>query len=399
MSRITLADTLVSLPLPIFLVIEDVGWWQGEDGSSKNQPYRNRFDRRHCLADYQALARLARRLSMRVALGMVMGEWDRTNFLKGVTGATWMGAAWDNTMNRGPWFEEAAGYLRDQRHLLEIALHGICHEFWQDGRMQRSEFHDQEGRMRPEAIVRSHLEAFAELLAQNGLPDSPRLFVPPALNHSFGNGEESMQALLHGFGINYVTTRFSRARQYSVPIHPDITWESEVVLLERGLSPVDWDVTAAEPILYLSNPILALHWGNLLHSDPRRNGEIVDAWADLIIGGTWGTDHILAADLAACWRQAAVYYLANMWQEAGTVIIDLSSVPDLPCLSGSFFLKTEQRRPVTVHCTGAQILSTENESGNVRIVELLPEKGQTRVVLSFGSRETKNSTELSEVGK
>ena len=382
MPRITLADTLVSLPLPVFLVVEDVGWWQGEDGSSKNQPYRNRFGRRHCLADYQALARLARRLSMRIALGMVMGEWDRTNFLSGVTGATWMGKVWDNTMNQGPWLEEAAGYLRDHRHLLEISLHGICHEFWQDGRMQRSEFHDQEGRMRPEAIVRSHLEAYGVLLTQNGLPDYPRLFIPPALNHSFGNGEGSMQTLLHAYGLDYVTTRFSRARQYSAPIHPDITWESGVVLLERGLSPVDWDVTASEPVWQGAGPILALHWGNLLHPDPERNGEIVDGWADMLLARTAGLDCILAADLAACWRQAAVYSLADMWQEAGSVIIDLGALPDLPCLSGPFYLKIEQGRPLTIHCSGARILSLENAAGNVRIVTLLPDHGRKRLVLS-----------------
>jgi hypothetical protein len=69
--QISIADLTVSIPMPIFLVVEDVGWWQGKDGSAGNEPFRNGFPRRHCLADYQALVRLARRLKMRIALGMV----------------------------------------------------------------------------------------------------------------------------------------------------------------------------------------------------------------------------------------------------------------------------------------------------------------------------------------
>jgi hypothetical protein len=122
---IHLADTVFSLPMPIFVVIADVGWWQGVDGSSWNEPFRNRFSRRHCLADYRALSRLAKRLSMRIALGMVMGEWDRTNFLRDVVGATWMGTSWNNTSNKGPWLDETAHYLRDRSSCLELALHGI----------------------------------------------------------------------------------------------------------------------------------------------------------------------------------------------------------------------------------------------------------------------------------
>ncbi|MBE0582155.1 MAG: hypothetical protein IH612_00175, partial [Desulfofustis sp.] len=75
----------ISLPLPLFLVVEDVGWWQGEDGSARGEPFRNRFPRRHCLADYQALVGLSKRLGMRIAIAMVLGEWDTTNLLSEVT--------------------------------------------------------------------------------------------------------------------------------------------------------------------------------------------------------------------------------------------------------------------------------------------------------------------------
>src|SRR5512146_1127289 len=130
--QVTMHNLTVSVPMPIFVIVEDVGWWQGRDGSAENEPFRNGFSRRHCLDDYRALAHLAQRLKMKIALGMVLGEWDRANILRGVAGATWMGDGWDNRLNCGSWLDEAAEFLRDQRDWLEIACHGLCHEFWRN---------------------------------------------------------------------------------------------------------------------------------------------------------------------------------------------------------------------------------------------------------------------------
>jgi len=323
-------DRTVSLPLPLFLVIEDVGWWQGEDGSRRGEPYRNGFCRRHCLADYRALVDLSERLSMRVAVAMVVGEWDRTNLLRDIAGATWLGRAWDNRRNQGPWLAEAASYLcRHERHL-ELAVHGLCHEFWRDGKMQRAEFHDDDGLMRSREIVAGHLRAYAAILRDNGFSGFPRFFVPPALRHSFGNGDGSMQAVLNDFGITHVTTRFARARQYSPPIHDKLTWECGVALLERGLSPVAWPQAAAEPQALPLNPIVALHWGNLLHPDPARNGEIIARWAQRIVAEAADIGRIMAIDVDDCWRQAAVCYLARFRFGQRMVGIDLRDLPSLP---------------------------------------------------------------------
>ncbi|QEM68786.1 hypothetical protein FO488_11875 [Geobacter sp. FeAm09] len=381
--RLALSGAVFSLPQPIFLVIEDVGWWQGYDGAAQNEPFRTGFCRRHCLDDYRALTRLARRLSMRLAIGLVLGEWDRTNFLKDVQGATWMGTAWDNSINQGPWLDETAQYLNDHRQFLEIALHGICHEFWQDGQMHRTEFHDASGQMRPEAVVRRHLEAYATLLSQNGLGGFPRFFIPPALYHSFGNGRESMQAILKSFGIDYVATRFSKARLYAKPQHPRLAWECGIGLVERGLSPVNWDVAAAPPRLCDDNsPILALHWANLLHPDAERNHEVVDAWADMLATKAAGLDFILAEELAACWCQAAAYFLADFRKESNSIVIDLGAIPTLPCFTGAIALKIRDEQSQTWHVHGANVVGQTTGEDSTTTRYLLPEPRSTKIVIS-----------------
>jgi len=368
----------VSLPKPLFVVVEDAGWWEGADGSGRNEPYRNAFCRRHCVEDYQALLQLAQRLRMRIAVGMVLGEWDRTDFLRNVPGATWMGAAWSNRANRGRQLEEAAAFLRDHRDSLEIALHGVGHEFWRDGRMERTEFHDPDCRMRSPELVKSHLRAFGVLMEQNGLGEYPRLFIPPGLYHSFGDGGRSMQAILHDFGVEFVTTRFSRARQYQPPIHESLTWECGVGLLERGVSPVPWDVPAAMPAWNDPGSVMALHWGNLLHPDPRQSGEVVEGWAEMLLRQASGPDRILSGDAAACWRQAAVWELAECRSEGGVLRIDLRAIPDLGCFRGMFRLKISGGG--AWKCVGGA-LGVEEGEGDSLVMSVSPYKGAETVIL------------------
>ena len=47
-----------TVPMPIQIVIDDVGWWSGEDGNEIQQPYRTGIEVNHVPADYQAIVDL-----------------------------------------------------------------------------------------------------------------------------------------------------------------------------------------------------------------------------------------------------------------------------------------------------------------------------------------------------
>lgn len=382
MNHIGFKHIEVFLPMPVFPIIEDVGWWQGEDGSARQQPYRNAFPRRHCLADYQALVRFADRLGVRIGLGMVLCEWDRNNVLRDIPGATWLGRHWDNRINQGPWLDETAEFLRDKRGSLELGLHALCHEFWQEGTMERSEFHDQNGGMRSPEVIQSHLDAFGQILEDNGFAVFPRLFFPPALNHSYGNGEESIQAILSDYGIRHVITRFAKARCFAPPQHDKIGWECGVGLLERGLAPVPWNVPASLPSGDFSGPILPLHWGNLLHPDPGRNNDIIDGWTAMLLAKAAGPEFILAENFEVCWRQAAAFYFGKLSFKEQAVVIDLQAWPeDMPYGNGTFSIKIRADQPVALGVQGARIVSDQADGGQIRTVQLLPGEGAEKIRL------------------
>ncbi len=352
---------VVTVPLPLLVVVEDVGWWQGQDGSSINEPFRSGMDRYHCLEDYQALLLLAKRLQMRIQLSMVLCEWDRSNLLRHVPTATWMAEEWRNPHRREDTLEEAADFLRTNSDHLEIGLHGVGHEFWKNKKMERSEFHDPDNIMRPPDLIRQHLDAFGAIMAENSLGPFPQAFVPPALQHSFGNGAQSFQAILRDYGVTCVTTIFSRARQYAPPVHEKITWESDVLLIERHQAPVSWHIQAATPTLSHAGPVVSLHWKNLLHHNPHRNEEVIAPWGEFLSACCRDFNRMAAPDTTTCWSQFAYHSLAGIRPLGAGVEIDVSRVPNLSGISPRFFLKIRDERNRSWQISNGKIVSSEHQ--------------------------------------
>ena len=210
-NRSTRNKFMAGIPLPIQVVIDDVGWWSGHDGSKQQEPFRSGIDRNHVPADYTAITVLGKKLGIRPQAAMVLGEWDTNNILRKLPTATWMGKNWDNRKWIGPWMEEAAGIIRENERHFELTLHGIGHEYWTDGNFTRAEWADVNGRMRPRDQVEKHLDFFEKIMQQHGLGPFPNSFVPTAFNHGFGitpGHKVSMAEILSKRGIKYINTPF-----------------------------------------------------------------------------------------------------------------------------------------------------------------------------------------------
>ena len=87
----SLSNITVKIPLPIQVVIDDVGWWSGKNGSKNQEPFRTGISRNHVPEDYQAIVSLGKALGMRPQAAMILCEWDRENILRKLPESTWMG--------------------------------------------------------------------------------------------------------------------------------------------------------------------------------------------------------------------------------------------------------------------------------------------------------------------
>ncbi len=184
----------VCLPRPIQVVIDDVGWWSGWDGSAVQEPFRTGMNRDHVLADYKAIIELGRALGIRPQAAMVLCEWDRENILRDLPESTWMGTGWDNGKWVGPWLDEAADLIRSNPRHFEFTVHGIGHEHWSEGKLTRAEWSDKDGTMRPTDHINRHLDYYERLMRQNGLETFHVLLFPPLLTMVLEKPGKTMSA-------------------------------------------------------------------------------------------------------------------------------------------------------------------------------------------------------------
>lgn len=363
------------VPMPLQIVIDDVGWWSGEDGHERGEPFRTGIQRNHCPADYRAIARLGRALGMRPQAATILCEWDRTNLLRRVPTSTWMGAGWDNTRWVGPWLEEAAGIISQQREHLELVLHGLGHEYWEGGSFTRAEWYDGRGVMRPREQVQAHLEAYAEILRQNQLGEFPRSFVPAAFRYCYGDGEHGLAALLRDWGIRFVSTPFAGARFRVSPPTSLMGLDQGVVTVDRGQEPrIPWHRIDAQPAP-VPGPILGLHWPNILHPDPARNEEVVDRWAAALRRLGELPERLLAPDTETFAQQLALHLATSVRVDQGhTVHAEIGPLTQLlPHSDGNLNLvmKLQAAAPVDIAASGCTVAQAAPR----------PHDGQTAVTL------------------
>lgn len=348
------------VPLPLQIVVDDVGWWSGRDGSAQQEPYRTGMGRDHCLEDYRALVRLGRELQVRPQAAMVLCEWDRTNLLRGVPTSTWMGAAWDNRRWVGPWLDEAAALLRDHSDHLELVLHGVGHEYWEGGTFTRAEWHGPDGRMRPRDQVLSHLDAFARLMRQNDLGDFPTSFVPAAFRHAYGDRPDGLAALLAQWGITFASTPFASMHRRSELPTAVLGVDAGVTTVDRGTEPaIPW-LSVAAPPADPPGPILGLHWPNLLHAAPERNALVVDAWVAHLRALGRRFERVLAADVTSFRTQLAYHLCAALRVRGAQVECDLSALQPIAAAAAEpvFMLRVRCAAPLVFSSPDSRIVST-----------------------------------------
>ena len=270
------------IPLPLQIVIDDVGWWSGSNDSAKNGPFRTGINRNHTPADYSAIAELGKQLGIRPQAAMILAEWDRDNILADIPSATWMGKNWKNPFLDIEKFEEAAQIINDSKEYFEFVLHGVGHEFWhQDGSVSRAEWYDETGQMRPLDDVVKHLEAYEIIMQQNSLGNFPTSFVPCAFRYCFADDENGLLPLLKSRGINYISSPFDcmDTKAYK-PQFKHFGIDREVITVDRDYNKMPWYIIDADPdTMDLDNKVICgLHWPNILNENPDKNSETISRW-------------------------------------------------------------------------------------------------------------------------
>jgi len=385
-------NIIVKIPMPIQVVIDDVGWWSGEDGSLRQEPYRTGIMRNHVPADYRAIAELGSILGIRPQAAMILCEWDKHNILRKLPDSTWMGEKWDNSKWVGPWLEEAAEIININRKNFEITLHGLGHEYWINGVFTRAEWATKDGVMRPKEQVEKHLDFYHEILNQNKLGEFPSSFVPTAFCHAFGKSQGndiSIAELLKKRGINYINTPFSSMANSESVSNKYFGFDSGVITVDRGEDLLDWNMIGVTPKGAIKGPVCGLHWPNLLHSDPDRNSESVNEWVKLLKPYSKNVETMLAPDSEKFRVQLAHFGCTEVKINENKIELDFTNTDLLPVsyFKDEFYIKLKSKNKLNFLSNDVEI-KTENSFSENGLIYLLKVKrssaAKKSVIKMFG---------------
>lgn len=381
----------ISIPMPIQIVIDDVGWWSGRDGSANQGPYRTGIKRNHVPADYQAIVELGKKLSVRPQAATILCEWDRQNILRKLPTSTWMRENWDNNKWVGPWLDEATDIIRNNKDHYESTLHGIGHEYWADEKFTRAEWSDSSGYMRPLDQVELHLDYFAKLMDQNQLGPFPTSFVPTAFLHGFGptgDHNTSIAEVIKKRGITYINTPFSNMANAKEVQYGLFGNDAGLITVDRGEDLLDWNIIGEKPKGILLGPTCGLHWPNLLHEDPQRNSEIVDAWVDFLKPYNDKLETLLATD-SVSFKNQLIHHVCTKIQLLGNdIIIDFTEAEKLPegLSKNQIIMKVESEKSLNFSADNIKIsnskMSQDKENRIYTLaLERLPDHDKARIKL------------------
>lgn len=380
----------VFIPMPLQVVIDDVGWWSGEDGSSRQEPYRTGINRNHVPADYQAIAELGRALDIRPQAAFVLCEWDKENILRNLPTSTWMGKDWNNTKWIGPWLEEAADIIRHNQEYLEITIHGVGHEYWEGGHFTRAEWTDSNGQMRQKEQVELHLEYFGKLMDQNDLGPFPTSFVPAAFRHSFGPSsgrDESLAEILKKWGVDYINTPFSSMHNRERVQYEHFGIDSGVITIDRGDDEFPWLTFPADPSTEIAGPTCGMHWPNMLHPSPERNSEVVERWVNYLTPYNERPDMMLARNSLDFRHQLLHHSLTEAGLAGNSIELDFTETDRLNGVSlrKEFTVKIIADKPLRFTAEGIHIKSQNYQDGSdfLYVLNLERKQGVTKACLRF----------------
>lgn len=349
------------IPMPIQVVIDDVGWWSGEDGNKKQEPYRTGILRDHKPEDYEAIALLGRTLGIRPQAAMILCEWDKKNILRKLPSSTWMGSNWDNSKWIGKWQEEAAHIIRSNKANFELTLHGIGHEYWENGKFTRAEWADRTGKMRPKEEVEKHLDFYNRLLNQHKLGPFPVSFVPTAFLHGFGvtpGNDISMAEILKKHGVTYINTPFKGMYNAKAASHGIFGFDSGVMTIDRGRDLMSWFATGKLPAGKITGPTCGMHWANIIHTDPSRNSEIVEAWVKVLAPHKENYETMLAPDSSFFQKQLVHHKCTKISMKENFFEFDFNETDSLP---------VNDKKAFTVKIKGPENMGFTSK--NLKIIE------------------------------
>ena len=200
----------IVIPRALQIVVDDLGWFCGDDDRASGGASRTGMGRRHGYKDYMAMHELGKALDQKIVCGFCLAEWDPDNRLKKFPNVSKYGENWDNASYID--MEEAkkcAKIINDSPYI-DFALHGMGHGYYceENTRDDASDFYiikpGKVVEMTDEIYIRGILENFLGIMEYYGIKKEVTSMIPPTGVYRF----KELSRILADYGIKYVSAGF-----------------------------------------------------------------------------------------------------------------------------------------------------------------------------------------------
>ena len=369
---------LAVIPMPLQIVVDDVGWFNGTDDRKDGGPSRTGMPRRHTAEDVRALNVLGERLGMKLNCALVVGEWDPDNRLREVPHLSKYGEAWDNAsyLDR----DEMARMIEaiNDSPYVEVALHGLLHGYYLDGtdNHDTSDFYYRKNKeliMVDEDEIRLRVEKFKEILDFYGVKKELISYVPPSFAVRWGE----LSRIMADYGFKYSSTIFrTMVCEGEKPVTAGV--ENGIVTVDRINNLIPWnECDSSFEDLPPVNGVFGAHMPNFLHPDSEKSLTTVERAVKYFkkCAERYGT--VMSRGIEFCAVQSMYQVMADVKISGKVAHIDLKKLADTPVQGKPFVVSTARE---IVGISGARVAARECVS-NFFNYEIIPES--TSVTLEF----------------
>lgn len=369
---------LAVIPMPLQIVVDDVGWFNGTDDRKGGGPSRTGMPRRHVAEDVRALNTLGEKLGMKLNCAFVVGEWDPDNRLRKVPHLSKYGDEWDNASHLDK--TEMARMIEaiNESPYVEVALHGLLHGYYMDGvdNHDMSDYYYKKNKeliMVDEDEIRLRVEKFKELLNFYGVKKELVSYVPPSFAVRFGE----LSRIMADCGFKYSSTIFRTMEcEGEKPITAGV--ENGIVTVDRINNLIPWnECDSSFEDLPPVNGVFGAHMPNFLHPDPESSLTTVERAAKYFkkCAERYGT--VMSRGIEFCAVQSLYRVMADVEILGNKARIDLDRLENTPVKGKPFVVSTARE---ISEISGARVVAQESVSGFFNY-EIVPES--TSVTLEF----------------
>lgn len=363
----------IIIPVSQAIIVDDVGWFNGDDERMKNGSARSGLPRFHTPSDIEALNAIGKGLGTKIGCSLVLGEWDKNNRLRGVPHVTAEVETWDARSKLDMKYAESYFEALEESENLEYYVHGLMHAYYIDGKLRTARQYyptvfDENGKdagfvWLPKEEFRRMIELFYEIYRDWGFKKELKTFVSPCGCRGAIDAEGNLEYadVLREFGIDYWANGWM-----DHPTHVDTIG---TLITSKGRCIAPWNAYGINPkyLVPLDDETVDTHLGahlaNFIRINPEDNFEYVDRWIEYFRGVTGCFGRMLARDNADSSSQTLYSRLARVEKRSCGYEIDLSAVDaiEAPGKKNEFFVSLRDGAAPKTISGGSIALYQEHE--------------------------------------